>query len=202
MSRSPSTHVRAALIQRAAEMLARREPVTLRSVVARTGASTMAVYTHFGDMAGLWRAVRQEGFALLADRLAAVPRTSDPIADAAALGAGYLAHAFDHPELYRLMFDAAADLDDPMAADDTLALLVDAVARSRATGRLAGDCDPERVALRLWTSGHGLAHLAVTGVLARDLVLLEAPEVTTAILVAAGGEPPGIASSVRAAWAE
>lgn len=103
----------------------------------------MAVYTHFGDMAGLWRAVRQEGFALLADRLAAVPTTNDPIADAAALGAGYLAHAFDHPELYRLMFDAAADLDDPAAADDT-----------------------------------------------------------TAILVAAGGEPSGIASSVRAAWAD
>ena len=57
-------------------MLARREPVTLRAVVAGTGVSTMAVYTHFDGMPGLWRAVRQEGFTRLAR---AVGRgTADP----------------------------------------------------------------------------------------------------------------------------
>src|SRR3712207_5132737 len=82
-----SPAVRAALVERAAEMLVRREPVTLRALVEGTGASTMAVYTHFGGMPGLWRAVRQEGFTRLAHRLAGVPATDDPIADLAALGA-------------------------------------------------------------------------------------------------------------------
>ena len=46
-------------------MRARREPVTLRALVEGTGASTMAVYPHFGGMPGLWSAVRQEGFTRL-----------------------------------------------------------------------------------------------------------------------------------------
>ena len=42
--RTAPPEVRTALIERAAAMLAAREPVTLRTVVAGTGASTMAVY--------------------------------------------------------------------------------------------------------------------------------------------------------------
>ena len=49
------------------------------------------VYTHFGGMPGLWRAVRQEGFTRLAARLAAVPHDRRPGADLAALGAAYVA---------------------------------------------------------------------------------------------------------------
>ena len=68
--RTADPGVRVALVERAAEMLARREVVTLRALVDSVGTSTMAVYTHFGGMAGLWRAVRQEGFT----RLAKTPR--------------------------------------------------------------------------------------------------------------------------------
>jgi len=75
MPRKASPAVRDALVERAAEMLARREPVTSRALVEGTGASTMAVYTHFGGMPGLWRAVRQEGFTRLARRL---PSSSRP----------------------------------------------------------------------------------------------------------------------------
>lgn len=200
MARPPSAQVRSALIRHAAQLLARREPVTLRSVVAGTGASTMAVYTHFGDMAGLWRAVRQEGFALLADRLAAVPQTDDPLHDVGALGAGYAQHGLNHPELYRVMFDGAADLEDPAGADATLELLVGACERARAAGLLAVGCEPAQVALRIWTSGHGLLMLVVTGVLGTDVLHAEAPAVATAILAAAGASADAAASSVRAGW--
>ena len=150
------------------QMLAAARPVTLRSVVAGTGASTMAVYTHFGDMDGLWRAVRQEGFGLLAERLRAVPapRTRSPMSRRSA--PAYAAHALAYPELYRVMFDAAADLDDPEAADTTLQLLVDAVARAREHGRLAAETDPAQCATQIWVSGHGPLQLVVTGVLPAD----------------------------------
>lgn len=198
--RVASTRIRAALIQRAAEMLAARETVTLRSVVSGTGASTMAVYTHFGDMDGLWRAVRQEGFSLLAARLRAVPRTEDPLADVAALGGAYAAHALAHPELYRVMFDAAADLDDPEAADTTLQLLVDAVARAREHGRLAADADPAQCATQIWVSGHGPLQLVVTGVLPADVLDSLALPTTAAILLAAGADPAATAAAVGAGW--
>ena len=116
MPRPLDPNVRNALIERAAEMLARREPVTLRSVVHGLGVSTIAVYTYFNGMAGLWRAVRQEGFARLANRLADVPVTRDPVRDLVALGAAYANNALANPNLYRAMFDAGFDLEDPAAA--------------------------------------------------------------------------------------
>ena len=110
MPRPADPAVRVALLEVAAELLARREPVTARSLADRVGTSTTALYTHFGGMPGLWRAVRHEGFVRLGRRLAAVPRTDDPVRDLAALGAAYLDSARADPFLYRAMFDAAADL--------------------------------------------------------------------------------------------
>src|SRR3954452_21410497 len=98
-------------------MLARREVVPLRALVDSVGTSTMAVYTHFGGMAGLWRAVRQEGFTRLATHLAAVEASADPVVELTALGAAYTSNALPNPYLYRAMFDTVADLEDPAAAD-------------------------------------------------------------------------------------
>jgi AcrR family transcriptional regulator len=111
--RAAPPEVRVALVERAATMMASREPVTLRALVDGTGASTMAVYTHFGGMPGLWRAVRQEGFTRLAAHLGAVSWTTDAVRDLMALGAGYVSNALANPVLYRAMFDTAAELEDP-----------------------------------------------------------------------------------------
>src|SRR5688500_19293558 len=106
MPRTADPAVRTALVEGAAEMLAGRQDVTARSLAARTGSSTTAVYTHFGGMPGLWRAVRQEGFTRLARRLAAGDRTDDPVRELAALGAGYVASARRDPDRYRGMVGA------------------------------------------------------------------------------------------------
>lgn len=196
--RAASPAVRSALVERAAEMLAAREPVTLRTLVAGTGASTMAVYTHFGGMPGLWRAVRQEGFDRLADRLATVPGTTDPVRDLVALGAAYAAHALAHPDLYRAMFDARADLDDPAAADATFGVLVSCAERARATGRVSWV--PLDLATRFWVSGHGLLILVVTGVLPAGELDRHVPPTMTALLVAAGDDPVRCRRSVAAGW--
>ena len=192
--------MRAALIERAAEMLARREPVTLRALVAGTGASTMAVYTHFGGMPGLWRAVRQEGFTRLAERLAAVERTDDAVRDLMALAAAYVANAFANPHLYRAMFDAEADLEDHEAAAASFGELVACALRARDTGRFASSCDPEAVATRLWATGHGLAMLALTGVLSPEALAAHAPAVAAALFVAAGDDEERCLRSVEAGW--
>lgn len=193
--------MRLALVERAAEMLARREPVTLRALVEGTGASTMAVYTHFGGMPGLWRAVRQEGFTRLGRRLALLAPTADPVHDLAALGAAYVRHALAHPHLYRAMFDAEADLEDEDAAAETFGLLVSCAARARTAGRFAGTSDPAEVALRFWASGHGLTLLVLSGVLPREALDVHAPAVGEALFVAAGDRPDRCRRSVRLGWA-
>ena len=182
-------------------MLADREPVTLRALVEGTGASTMAVYTHFGGMPGLWSAVRQEGFTRLAARLDAVPRTGDPVHDLAALGVAYARNALAAPELYRAMFDARADLADAPAADATFDRLVAAAARARDEGRLDPGTDPRALATRYWAAGHGLVSLVVQGVLPADVLAPLATDTAVALLTGAGDDPARCRRSVGRAWA-
>ncbi|MGR6962997.1 TetR/AcrR family transcriptional regulator [Geodermatophilus sp. URMC 61] len=202
MPRTADPAVRRALVETAAELLARREPVTARALADRVGTSTTALYTHFGGMPGLWRAVRREGFTRLAERLSAVPRSSDPVRDLAALGAAYLGSARSDPFLYRAMFDAAADLEDPAVADSAFALLVDAAERARQAERFAGTAEPLEVATRYWAAGHGLAMLVVTGVLPAETLVLHAPELAVAVFVAAGDEPDRCRNSVASGWTD
>ncbi|MFD4353176.1 TetR/AcrR family transcriptional regulator [Nocardia sp. NPDC058518] len=199
MARTRNPAVRSMLIERAAHMVGAREPVTLRGLVAGTEVSTMAVYTYFDGMDGLWRAVRQEGFTRLATRLTTVPTTHDPVYDLAALGSAYLSNAMANPDLYRLMFDAGFDLEDAEAADATLHRLVTAVESARSTGRFHADTDPLDLATQSWAIGHGLAGLVATGPLPPTALDLGIP-MLTALFVAAGDEPRRCARSVASGW--
>ena len=200
MARTASSSTRLALVERAAEMLARREPVTVRELTQRVGTSTMAVYTHFGGLDGLWRAVRQEGFVRLSERLARVTPTADPVRDLAAYGAAYVEHALSEPFLYRTMFDTAADLEDPEAAGASFGLLVSSAGRAREAGRFAASRDPQAVATEYWAAGHGLVMLALTGVLPGAAVGAHARSLARAVFVAAGDDPELCARSVRRGW--
>ncbi|MFZ1490212.1 MAG: TetR/AcrR family transcriptional regulator [Ilumatobacteraceae bacterium] len=200
MPRPPSPEVRSQLIDRAAAMLARREPITLRSLVAGTGVSTMAVYTYFDGMPGLWGAVRQEGFRRLGERARSVAPGKDSVRRLAALGVAYVDNALSNPNLYRVMFDAAFDLPDPDAANETFGHLVAEAARSVDVGRFKDGQDPTDIALRFWASGHGIVSLAVTGVLSVADLRRHAPAMAVALFVDAGDNPASARRSVNAAW--
>ncbi len=197
--RQKDPQVRTLLVERAARMLRRREPVTLRSLVAETPVSSMAVYTHFGGMDGLWSAVRQEGFTLLSARLAEVPATRDPVRDLASLLAAYTRNAMDHPDLYRVMFDASVDLEDAAAADDTLEHLVQAVRRGVESGRYRAGTVSLDLATQAWMVGHGIVSLVATGPLP-DRTLTYGPSMLTALLISAGDDPARCWRSVRRGW--
>jgi AcrR family transcriptional regulator len=197
--RTKDPAVRAMLIERAARMLRERQPVTLRTVVAGTGVSTMAVYTYFGGMDGLWKAMRQEGFTRLAAVLATVRSTADPVRDLAALGAAYLSNALAAPDLYRVMFDDGFDLEDLSAADETLHTLVRAAERAKARGRFRADVDPLELATQSWMIGHGLASLVVTGPLPRETLAHGVP-MLTALFTSAGDDQDRCRRSVQRGW--
>ncbi len=201
MARAKDPAVRSHLLDRAAHMLRTRQPVTLRALVAGTGVSTMAVYTYFGSMDGLWKALRQEGFTRLAAKLAAVSTTTDPVRDLASLGAAYLANALESPDLYRVMFDAGFELEDADAADEALHCLVRAVERAKTAGRFRGDVDPLELATHSWTIGHGLASLVATGPLPHQ-ALAHAVPMLTALFVSAGDDPVRCRRSVERGWGQ
>lgn len=199
MARLKDPAVRALLLDRAAHMLRVREPITIRSLVAGTGVSTMAVYTHFGSLQGLWSALRQEGFTELAAALAAVRITTDPIRDLAAGGVAYVSNALANPDLYRVMFDEGFELPDPDAADATLHSLVIGAERAVAAGRFAPDTDPQEFAIRAWVIGHGIASLVATGPLPPE-ALTHAVPLLTALFISCGDDPARCRESVQLGW--
>ncbi|MFL1377410.1 TetR/AcrR family transcriptional regulator [Nocardiopsis protaetiae] len=201
MVRPARPEIRGLLIERAAAMLARRETVSLRGLVAGTGVSTMAVYTCFDGMPGLLGAVRQEGFGRLAARLAALPATDDPVGDLAAAGAAYAASARDNPDLYTLMFDGSLPLPDGRAADATLQHLVDTVRRAVEAKRFDPGVEALAFAHELWMLGHGACMLVATGVLSFEQV---EPIVTSGLARlyrAAGDDPDATGRSLNEGWA-
>ena len=101
--------LRESLIEAAAALLAKEGPLALstRRLASEVGSSTMAVYTHFGGMDDLVRAVAHEGFARLNVRMRAVGESPDPVADVAELGLAYRRNALENPALYAVMFGGA-----------------------------------------------------------------------------------------------
>ncbi|MFI6263287.1 TetR/AcrR family transcriptional regulator [Micromonospora sp. NPDC051006] len=199
MVRTKDPAIRTLLIERAAQLLRAREPVTLRLLVAGTGVSTMAVYTYFGGMDGLWRAMRQEGFTRLAAKLETVRLSADPVRDLAALGAAYLSNALANPDLYRIMFDTGFELEDPAAADETLHCLVRATERAKGIGRFRSDIDALALATQSWAIGHGLVSLVATGPLPREALNHGAP-MLTALFIGCGDDPDTCPRSVELGW--
>lgn len=147
--------------------------VTVRGVAVRAGTSASAVYALFGSRDALVGAVSEEGFRRFGERLAAVGRTTDAIADLRALGRTYRRSALADPHFYRVMFERAVPpgADAPSAVDrPTFRVLRDAVARVlalRPEPAAAADRS-EDVALALWSLVHGLVSLELAGLLPGD----------------------------------
>jgi AcrR family transcriptional regulator len=142
--------------------------LTLRRLAGRTGTSTMAVYTLFGDKQGLLAAMYREGYARLGAALdAAAVGVDDPLTALATLGMAYRETALANPHLYGLMFGrpVLSFEPDPAAkavADASYRPLVEAVRRCLDSGALVAG-DAERTALHLWAVSHGMVSLELAG---------------------------------------
>ena len=149
-SADASLSTRDTLVAAALAVLERDGPAAIqaRTLANEIGASTMAVYTHFGGMPKLIEAVMREGLARFAAHTRRVPHTADPMADLIAGGLAYGEFALRHPQLYRLLFgltdlgrvhkpsaDAATPWDLAEGVD-ALSVLVSAVERVIEAGRI------------------------------------------------------------------
>lgn len=177
--RTRGEHARTQLVEAAIRLLADggAEALQARKLAAEIGASTMAVYTHFGGMAALIEAVAREGFRRLIANMATVRPTDDPVADLYRFALAYRRTAVDHPELFTLMFrevgahgEAVGDLmkvgdqtKNELASEALSSYqgMVDAVARAIGSGRLKGD--PAAVAAQIWSAIHGYVTLELLG---------------------------------------
>jgi AcrR family transcriptional regulator len=167
-----STHhdVRRRLIEVAADVLSEEGPGALsaRRLARDAETSTMAVYTHFGGMPGLVRAVVTEGFARLYDRVAEAEPTDEPLADLVVAGTAYRAFALAEPHLYLVMFGSATlgeyrlteeELEVGLAAFGQLVAVVERVMDAGAIR----PGDPGAVAGQFWAALHGYVMIELSG---------------------------------------
>lgn len=147
---------RALLIEAGARLLAEHGPdaLTSRRLAGEVGASTMAVYTHFGSMDDVRRAIRAAGYERIARVWGEVSRTRDPVADLTISGTSYVAFALANPNLYRAMFFeiTSTDADVP---PDVASTGVEFVRRCMDAGRFHRG-DPWSVMWQLWAATHGV----------------------------------------------
>jgi AcrR family transcriptional regulator len=130
----------------------------------------MAVYTYFGGMPGVVRAVIREGFTRLADRLALVAASDDPVADGFQLAIAYRESAHERPHLYAVMFGGSTIAGFELSDEDrriglyTLRAARDMVPRCIRAGRFR-EAEPWSVARHMWCQLHGLVSLELAGYL-------------------------------------
>jgi AcrR family transcriptional regulator len=189
--------VRTALLEAAARIIATEGPsrLTLRRLAHEVGASTMAIYTHFGSMTELRRCIRREGFARLGARQAGVATSGDSVADLVVLGWAYYGNATENPNLYRAMFmEGPVDAADAVVGLETFDQLVATVQRCIDAGRFS-PADPVHLATQLWAVIHGLVTLELAHLLSEDQVLTCLAAASCNLFQGFGDDPRAIGRS-------
>lgn len=169
MTATSSSPLRARILLEATEIVSRSgfEALTIRGVAARSGCSTIGVYTHFGDRTGLVEAVLLTAWDDFDASVAAPGSLSDPVERLVSAALAYRAWAVDHPALYPEMFlatDAAIARRPAIAARGagSLAAHRERIAAVLTDPRFA-DVDPAVLAAAAWTQVHGWVLAELTG---------------------------------------
>ncbi|MFD0853714.1 TetR-like C-terminal domain-containing protein, partial [Actinomadura adrarensis] len=171
---------------------------TSRRLAAEIGASTMAVFNRFQNMAEVRRAVREESFARLNARLDSLPHSDDPVADLVAAGAAFFASGVANHHLYRAMFIDPPPEDDDLGAE-TFERLVALIRRCVSAGRFpaAQESLVPVWAAQLWSMRHGLVTMTAAELLPDEQARFVLDDMTFRLLVGYGDDPARARRSIE-----
>ena len=152
------------------------QAVQARRVTGEIGASTMAVYTHFGGMPGLVDAMIREGLTRFAAHVRARPPIEEPLADLFSGGLAFGEFALTNPRLYSLIFGLADTVRLPDAARtlateegvDALSVLLESVERVIEAGEMP-EQDARAAATQILSVTHGFLMLQIGGFIEEEL---------------------------------
>jgi AcrR family transcriptional regulator len=194
--------IRTALIDAAARIVNQEgaRALSVRRLADQVGVSTMAVYTYFDGMAGLARAVREDGFERLSRSLDTVSRSDDPVSELFELGLVYLTYAIENPDRYRFMFMQKPQDEDLGTGIATFDRIADTAAEAVRVRRFARG-DAVDIARRCWVVVHGAASLHLVGMLDASAARESLEGALANLFVGLGADLTSVKRSVRTAKA-
>lgn len=169
--------LRRAVIETAQDMLREEKDwqFTLREVARRAGVSHAAPYKHFHDKSALLAELAKLGFVELAATLnGATPKNTASLRDEVVpIAQAYIAFAMQNPALYRLMFSAEEGRSTGLHLSDSALSVFEVTVELLRRGQAAGLIRNRPIqgqAATCWALLHGIAMLAIDGLLVPDKV--------------------------------
>lgn len=143
--------------------------VSMRRIADKIDHSAGSIYLYFKDKDEILRSLSEEGFKLLADRLAAI-KSADALENLREAAATYLDFALSQPHYYRLMFDVGDMVPSAAKAPEqnrqsrrAYQLLADCIHNGVSSGDLSAQLGEIFATHILWAELHGIASLALSG---------------------------------------
>ena len=173
-------NLREALLKTARKLIAKRGPAgfTLLEAARAAGVSPAAPYRHFKDRDALLTEVAKEGFAEFGRRLSVGMR--NPRRAFEHMGTAYLSFAHEQPEFYQAMFSTPGGVG-ARTGKKNFEVLRSTVAKI--LGRNRTEAEARLLALQIWALTHGIALLAATGQLRRDIAPIKVLKAGTQALI-------------------
>ena len=143
------------------------EKVSMRNIADAIEYSPATIYLYFKDKNELLLALQTQGFQQLGQHLGGIAAIAHPADQLRAVGERFLHFAFQHPELFELMFilngpmvaaQACAGADAWPGGGSAFAQVVGIVQRGIDSGVFRPQ-NADSTALMLWAQVHGLAAL-------------------------------------------
>jgi AcrR family transcriptional regulator len=143
--------------------------VSARKIARQVGCTAPAIYSHYRGIDDVLHHLRMEGHALLARAFDAVDPSLPPLERLRAFGRAYYRFAVDHPRYYEVMFltrfTGASQRAFVQRELFTLLAVRDLVKEGMRAQVIRNDIDPLVLANAIWSQIHGLASLAISGLL-------------------------------------
>ncbi len=150
--------------------------IKARAVATAAGSTTMGLYTQFGSIPDLLKAVVDEGFRRQAVIFGDAPKRGDPLANLASIGLACRRFAYGSPHLYDLMYGLSLhgrynnDRGErsmsgnhlPPAFDAVFSILLTACEQMHHALPIA-TADPQHTAYQVWSTLHGFLMLDLAG---------------------------------------
>ena len=143
------------------------DAISMRDLARQANVSHQAPYHHFGDRAGIFAAICEEGFAILGDEMYESRNLG-----AEALCESYVRFALNHRGHFRVMFrtdlcDMASYPNAAIQADRAFGILYDEVVAM--VGLDADESTVQTQTAYMWSVAHGLSTLLIDGPLLKKI---------------------------------